>query len=294
MKSYGPEDLAALLPFPRKDINKYSRGKLTLLVGSSTYPGAASLAALASQRAGAGYTEVYTEASIVRLIQTYHPSLVVRSWSVWDTQFVAASAPDRPCAYLVGSGFDATENYTSQLTRRLLRYAAAPVLIDGGALQILSAKKIRDLSATRFDKGYVTVITPHMGEAHRMGAIFGLNTTEPDELSLQLAQAYGVICVLKGPDTFISDGEEILAMREGTPALAKAGTGDVLAGIIGAFLAQGMEAIDACVLGTTLHARAGACAAAELTDISLCAEDVILSIPAAIKSLIYEANVEED
>ncbi|MEF9926027.1 MAG: NAD(P)H-hydrate dehydratase [Raoultibacter sp.] len=294
MKSYSSEDLAALLPFPRPDVNKYSRGKLTLLVGSSTYPGAASLAAVASQRAGAGYTEVYTETSVVRQVQTYHPSLVVRSWSVWDTQFVAASVPEKPCAYLVGSGFDASDSYTSQLTRRLLRYAAAPVLIDGGALQILSAKKIRDLSATRFDKGYVTVVTPHMGEARRMGAIFGLTTTEPDELSLQLAQAYGVICVLKGPDTFISDGEEILAIREGTAALAKAGTGDVLAGIIGAFLAQGMDAIDACVLGTTVHARAGVFAAAELTAISVCAEDVVEAVPAAIKSLVYEADTEED
>ena len=294
MKSYGPEDLAALLPFPREDMNKYSRGKLTLLVGSATYPGAACLAAMASQRAGAGYTEVYTEASIVSQIQAYHPSLVVRSWSVWDTQFVAASEPNRPCAYLVGSGFDAHDSYSSQLTRRLLRYAVAPVLIDGGALQILSAKKIRDLSATRFEKGYVTVITPHMGEARRMGAIFGLSTPEPDELSLQLAQAYGVICVLKGPDTFISDGEEILAIREGTPALAKAGTGDVRAGIIGAFLAQDMDAIDACVLGTTVHARAGMLAAQELTDISVCAEDVVLAIPSAIKSLLYEADEYDD
>lgn len=293
MKQYGPIELAQLLPFPDPTVHKYSRGRLTLLVGSATYPGAASLAALASQRAGAGYTEVYTEGSIVHQIQSYQPSLVVRSWSVWDTQTVSASTPDRPCAYLVGSGFDALDSYTSQLTRRLLRYANAPVLIDGGALNTLSAKKIRDLTARRFNKGMPTIVTPHMGEAQRMAAIFGLTTKEPDEMALQLAQAYGVVCVLKSHDTFISDGEDILAMREGTAALAKAGTGDVLAGIIGALLAQGMDPIDACVLGTTLHARAGVFAAEELTEICVCAEDIIRFLPHAIKSLIQGAELEQ-
>ena len=172
-------------------------------------------------------------------VQAYQPSLVVRSWSDWDTQYVAASEPDRPCAYLVGSGFDDLDTYTSQLTRRLLKSADAPVLVDGGALNILSAKKIRDLTAQRYRRGQTTIVTPHMGEAARLAKIFNLKTTEPDEMALQLAQAYGVICVLKSHDTFISDGQEILAMREGTAALAKAGTGDVLAGIIGGSFGAG-------------------------------------------------------
>ena len=286
MKQYGPVELADLLPFPDPFCHKYSRGKLTLLVGSATYPGAASLAALASQRAGAGYTAVYTEGSIVHQVQSYQPSLVVRSWSDWDTQYVAASEPNRPCAYLVGSGFDDVDSYTAQLTRRLLKSADAPVLVDGGALNILSAKKIRDLTAQRYREGRTTIITPHMGEAARLAKIFNLKTQEPDEMALQLAQAYGVICVLKSHDTFISDGEDILAMREGTAALAKAGTGDVLAGIIGGLLAQGMGAVDACVLGTTLHARAGVFASDDLTEICVCAEDIIRYLPHAIKSLI--------
>lgn len=292
MKHYGPVELADLLPFPDPYCHKYSRGKLTLLVGSITYPGAASLAARAGQRAGAGYTVVYTEGSIVAQVQSSHPSLVVSSWSDWDTHAVEPSEPGRPCAYVVGSGFDDLDSYTSQLARRLLKSADAPVLIDGGALHILSAQKIRDLTAQRYREGRVTIITPHMGEAARMAKIFGLTTQEPDEMALQLAQAYGVICVLKSHDTFISDGVEILAMREGTPALAKAGSGDVLAGILGGLLAQGMDAVDACVLGTTIHARAGALAARELTDICVCAEDITHHIPHAIKSLVQSAEEE--
>ncbi len=285
MKDYTEAVLRDLIPYPGDDVNKYSRGKLTLLVGSAVYPGAASLAAMASQRAGAGYAEVFVEDPVVHLIQMYHPSLVVRPWSNWDTQFVASSQPDRPCAYVAGCGFDATDPFVATMARRLLRYADAPVLVDGGALKMLPAKKIRDLCERRFRYDQPTVITPHMGEAKVLAGIFGLSTEDPQDLVFRLAQAYGVICVLKGPDTYISDGDEIYAMTEGTSALAKAGTGDVLAGIIGAFLAQKLDPVDACVLGTTLHARAGKLAAEHLSSVSVCAEDIIRYLPRVLCDL---------
>ena len=294
MKQYDTYSLAQLLPFPGRDLNKYSRGKCVLVGGSALYPGAISLAALSSQRMGAGYTEVFTDPEVVRQVQSYHPSLVVRPWSMLDATTMPETTAKRPCAYVVGCGFDFEDANIPSLTRRLLKYVKAPVVVDGGALRILSAKKMRNLSAQRYRSGLSTIITPHMGEAVRLAHIFGLSTDEPDELCLQLSQAYGVICVLKGPDTFISDGEETLAMREGTPALAKAGTGDVLAGIVGALLAQGMQPIDACVLGTTLHARAGNFAAEQLTSISVCAEDVISCIPKAIQNIVATAQEDED
>ena len=80
--------------------------------------------------------------------------------------------------------------------------------------------------------------------------------------------------LVKGPKSFISDGEIVAVMGEGTPALAKAGTGDVLAGMLGALLAQGLASFDACVLAATLHARAGRLAASELTERCVVAEDL--------------------
>ena len=134
----------------------------------------------------------------------------------------------------------------------------------------------------RFHEGHPTIITPHGGEAAALANVFSIPTDDPQDLALMLSQAYGAITVLKGPDTYITDGDGIYCMDKGTPALAKAGTGDVLAGIIGGLLAQGLGPIESCVLGTTLHARAGVLAAEDYSEIAVCAEEVIRYLPNAI------------
>lgn len=285
MKQYTQKTICDLLPFPEPQMNKYSRGKVTLIVGSASYPGAAALASIASQRAGAGYTEVFVDDSVVAQVQAHHPSLVVRSWDMWDASSLKPSTPEKPLAYVIGSGFDTSDPYIGAILRRLLKNAKAPVLVDGGALKLMPARKMRDMCKQRYQDGYPTIFTPHGGEAKVMASVFALPVDDQEELALTLSQAYGAITVLKGPDTYISDGDNVYRMTEGTAALAKAGTGDVLAGIIGAFLAQGLGPIEACVLGTTLHARAGKLAAQELTSISVCAEDVLRFIPPAIKDM---------
>ncbi|WP_303727282.1 NAD(P)H-hydrate dehydratase [Denitrobacterium detoxificans] len=285
MKQYTQKTINDLLPFPEPQMNKYSRGKVVLIVGSASYPGAAALASIASQRAGAGYTEVFVDDSVVAQVQATHSSLVVRSWDMWDSSSLKPSTPEHPLAYVIGSGFDTNDPYVGNILRRLLKNAKAPVLVDGGALKLMPARKMRDMCKQRYQEGYPTIVTPHGGEAKVLASVFALPVDDQEELALTLSQAYGAITVLKGPDTYISDGDHVYSMTEGTSALAKAGTGDVLAGIIGAFLAQGLGPIEACVLGTTLHARAGRLAAEELTSISVCAEDVLRFIPPAIKDM---------
>ena len=286
MRSYTPEDLANLLPFPAANLYKYSRGRLTLVVGSRTYPGAAALAALAGQRGGAGYTEVYVEDSIVAQVQGFGPSLVVRPWSAWnDTPWLPRSDSGHPRAYVLGCGFDASDPYIASITRQTLKHGKAPVLVDGGALAVLPIRKIPTLCKQRAEDGLPTIITPHFGEATRLASVVGVPAEDPVELAKSLASSYHAICVLKGPNTYISDGEDCYCMTEGTAALSKAGTGDVLAGTIGALLAQGVEPVDACVLGTTLHARAGRLAAEVLSSIAVTPEDVIDYLPQAILSL---------
>lgn len=285
MKDYTDRVLADLIPQPADDANKYTRGKLTLLAGSRAYPGAAVLAACASQRAGAGYTEVYAEDQVVAQVRVFRPSLVVCPWSAWDAAAAAPSDEHHPCAYAIGCGFDAQDKDARGMVRALLKFAQAPVLVDGGALRCLAGKKARALCERRSAQGLATVITPHAGEAKPLAAAFDLDCSDARELALHLAQSLHVIVVLKGPQTYISDGTDVFCMAEGTPALSKAGTGDVLAGIIGALLAQGVDPFDACVLGTTLHARAGAAAALDYGPVSVCAEDVIGYLPRAILAL---------
>lgn len=287
MDSYNKKSLSTLLPVPKPDANKYSRGKLILFAGSSSYPGAAILAATAGQRTGAGYTEVFSAPTSVPVVQAACPSLVVRSWKGVSNTTLASSTFERPCAYVIGPGFNATKKGTAAtLSHFVLDQADAPVLVDGGALSFLASTKGHAVSKARFLKGRTTVITPHAGEAQRLAKIFDLAIDDPAHLAYSLSLAYGVMVVLKGPETFVSNGEEIFSITHGTSALAKAGTGDVLSGMIGALLAQGLSGLDASVLGATLHIEAGLLAAAIYTSVSVTAEDVINHIPAAIRNII--------
>ena len=329
-KKYTLEQVAALLPWPDEQANKYSRGKLTLIAGCADYPGAACLAATASQRMGAGYTEVACAPESVPAVRAASPSLVVRSWgelaayaqldpdergadpersaaartaSQNATASASAHRPSRPVhaaprpkvlgpatsrhprAFLVGSGLDAADSLSAQLTCAVLESVAAPALVDGGGLDTLTTPEGRLLLRRRFIDGLPTVITPHAGEAARLAAPLALPTEDPAQLALLLSQAYGVTAMVKGPVTYISDGEGVVRMTDGTPALAKAGTGDALAGMTAALLAQGLAPVDACVLAATLHARAARAAEKRLTGICVTAEDVVAAIPEAIASL---------
>lgn len=285
MSRYDERELRDLIPLPAHDANKYSRGRLVLYGGSETYPGAIALAARAAQRAGSGYTEVFTEDAIVPIVQSLQASLVVRPWKhEYEVQPIA-SRPEKPCAYLIGPGIDLDGPRVSTAAFFVMGKAKAPMIIDGGALELIAAEAGHVLCRKRFIAEYETVLTPHMGEAKRLAGAHDLPTDDPAQLAYLLSLAYGAIIVLKGPITYISDGEEVFAIGSGTPALAKAGTGDVLSGIIGAFLAQGMNGLDASVLGVTVHAKAGCMAAEVLTTVSVIPEDVIDCIAPALLQL---------
>ena len=267
---------------PAQDANKYTRGKLVVVAGSARYPGAAVLAARASQRMGAGYTEVVTARAAVDVVRMASPSLVVRSFDEWRPKDLPASKQDKPCAVCVGPGFVGSEN-EADLVARVLKRAQCPVVVDGGGLAGLDSDKAMKQLAKRANRGLATVITPHGGEAARLAKPFSLPVNDPEQLAVGLSLALHAIVVLKGPDTYFADGRHVEVMREGTPALAKAGTGDVLAGMIGALLAQGIDPPEAAFAAAELHARAGKAAAGHLTDIAVCAEDVIEAIPEVLK-----------
>lgn len=284
VREYTDDELTALLPLPAPDANKYTRGVLLAVAGSARYPGAACLAAMAGQRTGAGYTRVATAPEAEGLVRSCSPSLVVQSFESLRAADLPEARPGHPAACVVGCGFDPDEDASARLALLVLKHAAAPVLVDGGALSALASPKGRRLLRRRFVDGLPTVVTPHAGEAARLAAPLELPAEDPAELARSIALAYGVIAAVKGPQTFVSDGERIVRMSEGTPALAKAGTGDVLAGMMGALLAQGLDPFDAAVLGATLHARAGRAAEAAMTAIAKTAEDVIDAVPAALRS----------
>ncbi len=283
-------NLADLLPWPAKDAHKYSRGRCTIVAGSAAYPGAACLATYAAERMGAGYVELFCAPEVKPLVQIARPSVVVRSWDELAVSELPLRDPARPRAYVVGPGFDTGDEDARAVLMRVLAHASDPVLVDGGALGMIASEEGLAACRARADVGRVTVLTPHGGEAAALARGAGADASAVGE---QIAQAYRCLCVAKGPDTDVRDARDQskrYLMQEGTPALAKAGSGDVLAGMIGALLAQRLDPFDASVLGAVLHARAGRAAAERLTEICVTALDVIEAIPDAVRTVAADSR----
>ncbi len=278
-------EFSALVPVPAADAHKYSRGKAVVVAGSAAYPGAAMMCSVATQLAGAGYTQVFTSRRNVKMLQRYRPSLVVCSFSDLDPVSVLSS--QYPGAFVVGPGFDAADAEAQAALRRILKRCNAPVLIDGGALSAIAVPKMRKLLLQRQQQGFATVLTPHGGEAQRLAAPYSIDLSlmSQEEAGRSLSLCYGSIVVLKGQDTAIVSDSQAATVDFGTAALAKAGTGDVLAGTIGGFLAQGMPGFDAAHLGVAVHALAGNVASERKGIVSVAAEDVLDAIPEAIQRI---------
>jgi hydroxyethylthiazole kinase-like uncharacterized protein yjeF len=231
--------------------HKYDRGLVHALAG--TMPGAIALAAKSAARAGAGYVRVSTSKPIDGL-----PSSIV--------QIDHAPVNDeRIGCLLVGPGLgDVPQVLTLALTSQ------APKVLDADALTHLGdPERLRRQDA---------IVTPHEGEFRKLfGEIAG---TKP-ERAIEAARQSGAVVVYKGPDTLVAtpDGRVGFAPRA-HPWLASAGTGDVLAGLIAAMRARGLDAFDAASAGVWIHGRA-----AEIAGPQLIADDLAEAIPAAIASL---------
>lgn len=277
-------DLARAIPLPKATANKYSRGKCVLIAGSAAYPGAACLASWASQYVGAGYTETFTAADNQQILQIHRPSLVVRSFEACATKKLIS--PDHPGAVVFGPGIDVDDDVVKDLCAHAIKKVRHPLVLDGGALSFIACEAGIKALRMRAVKQRVTVLTPHTGEAARLAQPAGISMDDPHQAAAKLADEYNAIVVLKGPETIVSDGQRTEVFSNSTPALAKAGTGDVLAGMIGGLLAQGVNPFEGCYLGVALHAKAGKIATETFGEVSVCAEEVVEAIPQAIKSFL--------
>ena len=217
-------DLAALLPHPERRSHKYSRGVLGVVAGSHQYPGAAVLACRGALAAGVGMVRYLGPPDVADLVRRSCPEVVCGSGSAADAHVQA---------WLLGPGID--EHAHEQLDR--VRDAAAtglPVVADAGALPALP----RDL-APRF------VLTPHAGELETLLARYGAGPGRSGVEGATLAAARraseltGATVLLKGATTLVAaPSGAVFSQADATPWLATAGSGDVLAGILGALLAQ--------------------------------------------------------
>ena len=283
--AYGAADVAALLPRPGRESDKYRRGVLGIVAGSDRFTGAAALAVGGALRGGAGMVRLVTAPAAAAVVRQHWPEAVITVTGEDDGEVATAG---RVQAWLAGPGMGTDE----QARRRLAAVLATdlPVLVDADGLTLLA-----ESPALVTERRAATLLTPHAGELAR------LLRTDPAEVTARrseharaAARSYGCCVLLKGSTTVIAAGDgPLLVNPTGTGWLATAGTGDVLAGLAGALLAQGLDAGEAAAAAAYLHgisARYAAGGAGEHPggEAPIGAGDVIGSLPAAIRA-VHEA-----
>ncbi len=276
-----------LLPHRGASSTKFSSGHVLIAGGSRGLTGAPRMAAHAAMRAGGGYVTACVPASVQWILATGGlPELMTRGLPDEDGALIGAGvdvvceAAQRGGALALGPGLGRSPG-AAAFARELARRAPVPTVIDADGLNA-HAGRLGDLAA----RVAPTVLTPHAGE---LGRLLELPSEEIERERLRHARAAaelaGAVVVLKGDDTLVADptGAGVVAISVGgSPALATAGTGDVLTGVIAALLAQGLPAFAAAAAGVQLHAAAGRVAAQTVGSADgVIASDVIAALPHA-------------
>lgn len=272
-RTWTAADVGAVLQVPTPSDDKYSRGVLGMRTGSVAYPGAAVLGVEAAWRTGIGLVRYLGPDTVCTLVLQRRPESVTQ--------------PGRVDAWVIGSGTSAAtrSDADADALREILR-GDVPVVVDAGALDLVSASHPG------------LIVTPHAGEHARLRERLRLGAGTGDAVSdaRETARSLGAVVVLKGATTIVAapDGRARRIEVE-TSWLATAGTGDVLAGVIGALTASlaSREHPDALLAGAAsgvwLHSRAAALASAALGGGPITAMDVAAALPRAVAGILTTA-----
>jgi len=274
VKKWTAKDAAKCIITPSDLDHKYSRGVLGVITGSARFPGAAVLSTAAASATGIGMIRFHSSSGLAHLVLHTTPSVVVQ--------------PGKVSAWLVGSGIESNKysDFTTWLRHRWYKLTAlqsVPTVLDAGALNLAGSLE------------QPTLITPHSGELAKLlnarGVVVSAEAIEgdPKKWVQAAADTLGVTVLLKGSTTYVANDSLLIQLPVATPWLATAGTGDVLAGIIGALVATNtIEILNDCnhlaavaATGAFIHARAAASVGGPIN-----AEAVIEAIPKAVSQLI--------
>lgn len=280
--------VAGLLPERELDSHKGTFGTALIAAGSLNYTGAALLAGTAAYRVGAGLVTLAVPEPLHAVLAGQLPEA---TWVLLphEAGFTSEKASEillnhihRATAFLLGPGIG---NHTStrKFIETMISTVKLPTVVDADGLRHLA--QIQDWHKRIFP---LAVLTPHIGE---MSALTGLSNEDiqenRNEAALKYANAWGHVVVLKGAFTVIASPDgQMTIIPVASPALARAGTGDVLAGLIVGLRAQGLDAYSAAVAGAFIHAEAGLIAAEDLgTTASVLASDILNSIADVMSEL---------
>ena len=278
--SINRDDIPKLLPRLSRNIHKGRRGGLLIVGGNTNYRGAPLLAGLGALRSGAGLVVIAIPDFMVNSASLFLPEAIfVPLRTIGDDiapeNFDETIAPwiDRCGAAVVGPGLGRNER-AGYITSWFWKEWKKPLLADGDALYFLSSQK--NIPAFRAD----AVITPHSGEAAKL---LGITAEEVNKDRMRSAVSMSRISgtvLLKGMDTVVcSKGKDITIIKEGSPALAIPGSGDVLSGVIGALMASGMQIGDAVLAGAAAHGAAGSILEKKLGIRGILAREIADALP---------------
>lgn len=273
------DELVALLPARGREADKRSAGAPLVVAGSAQFPGAAVLCAMGAARSGAGYVTVATPQAAAPTLRTH---LIEQVVVPIDAEQPAEEALEHlldlcthASSLAMGPGM-ALDDRTGIIVRGLVDRCGLPIVADASALFHFA----KHLDALR---GKPLVVTPHAGEFARLS---GKGTIAPGmrvQRLREFVERTGITTLLKGEPTLIFDGTTMHVNTSGTPALATAGTGDVLSGIIATLLSQGLSPVDAARAGAFWHGLA-ARHASEVRGRGVIARDVYEELGAALPS----------
>lgn len=264
IKKFTLQNAQRLLPKRKKKDNKSTAGRSLIIAGSKGMFGAAVLAASAASRVGSGYVIVMTD--VAKFPTVRNPDFLILDWKKKIPIFP-------PSAICIGPGLGKTSTAKKNL-KQLFKKQPPHVVIDADALNLCSELEYYSFPST-------WIATPHDGELARLLKISSEWIKKNRIQALKKAQhKLGCIVLLKGHKTLIYDGQNMIEIQSGNASLAKAGTGDVLSGMITGFLAQGLSPLLAASMGAYIHGRTADDWIRSGNDIlSLMASDLVRDLP---------------
>jgi hydroxyethylthiazole kinase-like uncharacterized protein yjeF len=272
-------DIAEWLPRPTAESDKYRRGVLGIVAGSDRFTGASLLAVGGAIRGGAGMVRLVSSEIPVGLVRQRWPEAVITTARAGEEGGAALEQAGRVQAWTAGPGMGTGDDSLSLLAAVLA--TDLPVLVDADGITLLAAHRSELLP-----RAAPTLLTPHAGELSRL---LGADRADIEARRLHFvtkaAADLGCTVLLKGSTTVIASpepGQEVLVNPTGTSWLATAGSGDVLSGLAGSLLAQGLDPARAAAAAAYLHGIAARLAA---DGAPIGSEDIITALPAAIRTV---------
>lgn len=274
------QEILNILPDRKPESHKGDFGKVLLICGSKGYTGATALAAMGALRSGAGLVYAAAPESIYAIEAVKLTEAIVIPLPDQDGRLSTAavneirSIMEQKNAVLIGPGLGQSEGVFAAV-RTVLEEFPGPVVLDADGINAIA--KHKDLLRGRTGP---TVITPHAGEFARIADVC---TGDRLEDAVTFAAEYGVILLLKGHRTIITDGKSTYLNNTGNPGMAVGGSGDVLAGIIVSLLGQGLQPMEAASCSAWLHGAAGDICAKQMGQYGMLPSDMLLVLPRLLK-----------